>query len=190
MSDDDWTLDEAALGGGEWVLWNTETAEDPRIVAAVEAFEPHSTTSNAASDAAAWLKGAAKHESACITRLLMVGDRLAAFYALASGEVTITSGKARERMGVQGGERVGSSHVEWIARDRRTPPGAGDLALKHAIYVATEVATLQGNCALTLDPFDAETSTMWKRKGFAATQTEIGNAGLRRLYLAVQPLWR
>jgi len=85
-------------------------------------------------------------------------------------------------MGITAGTRLSTSHLEWVGRDRRAPFGAGNHAVMHAIAVAKKVAELQGNRALTLDPFDAETQAMWLQKGFHKTQTELGD-GLRRLYI-------
>ena len=69
--------------------------------------------------------------------------------------------------------------MEWIARDDRAP-GAGQLALKHAIATAVRVSLLQGNRALTLDPYDSGTAAMWKGIGFRNSQVDLGE-GLKRL---------
>ena len=173
----EWDLDQA-----EWHRWDRETAQNESLRGAIEQFEAHDSGNRPAAAAASrWLREEARDEGACVTRLLIVGDKLAAYYALSSGETVITSPKNRERMGVFGGGRVGSSHIEWIARDRRAPRGAGRLAIKHAIYVASAVAELQGNPVLTLDPYDSTTQEMWEQMGFRKSQTELD--GLRRLYL-------
>src|SRR5215204_1555118 len=180
---DDWTLSVADLAKGEWFQWNRQVAEEvPQLMEAVAGFEAYSKNEAAAREGTEWLQHRATEVTACVTRILVVAERVAAFYALSSGEAVITSEKHRKQMGGDG-IRFGSSHVEWIARDRRAPAGAGDDALRHAIFVATRVAELQGNVILTLDPFDAETQEMWRSKGLRNSQT-IDNAGeLKRLYL-------
>ncbi len=183
VSDEDWALAGADLDDGEWFRWDRQTRDDrPDIAEAVAEFDAHSSNAKAAAAANAWFCNEALDEAACVTRVLLVEGRIASFYGLASGEVRLTSTKKLERMGIMGGSRVGSSHVEWVARDRRSPPGAGVLAVKHAIYVAYVIADLQGNRALTMDPFDKETEAMWRDKGFHRSQTELDD-GLRRLYL-------
>jgi hypothetical protein len=180
---DDWHVSSDHLLDGEWYRWDRPTAEDnASITEAVADFDAGGRNAKAAAAANAWFKHEAIHEAACVTRLLVVNGHIAAFYALSSAEAALTSSSKLERMGVLGGSRLGASHLEWIGRDRRAPAGAGELAVKHAIYVAKKVAELQGNRALTLDPFDAETQEMWKSKGFHVTQTDL-DGGLRRLYI-------
>ena len=180
---DDWTLTTADLAKGEWFQWNRQVAEEiPQLVEAVAGFEAFSKNEAAANEGTEWIQHRAAEVTACVTRILVVAERVAAFYALSSGEAVITSEKHRKQMGGDG-IRFGSSHVEWIARDRRAPAGAGEDALRHAIFVATRVGELQGNVILTLDPFDTETQEMWRSKGLRNSQT-IDDAGeLKRLYL-------
>jgi hypothetical protein len=180
----EWFMDVASLEDGEWVRWNSELAKQRDDVAqAVSEFEAHSGDhGKAAAMATAWLRQDAMLEQACVTRLLLADGHVAAFYALASGETRLTSSSKLERMGIRGGSRVGSSHIEWIARDRRAAKGTGLLAVQHAIYVALRVARDQGNRALTLDPFDTKTQAMWEAQGFHKSQTQL-ESGLRRLYV-------
>lgn len=178
----DWSASPEDLANGEWYVWDDDTAENRADVAtAVKRFEAHDKNPEAGGNATRWLLGEALREEACVTRLLMVDGHLAAFYALASGEIHLTSTRNLEAMGIQGGARVGSSHVEWIARDKRAP-GAGKLAIKHAISTAVRVSRLQGNRALTLDPYDDGTAAMWKEMGFRNSQVEL-RGKLKRLYV-------
>jgi hypothetical protein len=181
--DGDWGVSDVNVANGEWFVWNKETAEQhSELVDAVAAFEAQGKNEKAAGEATAWLKHAALDEAACVTRILVADNHVLAFYALASGEISLTSGRKLKKMGIEGGVRVGSSHVEWIGRDYRAPAGAGIAAIQHAIVVAVRVAALQGNRALTMDPYDAETQAMWESKGFHKSQTELAE-GLRRLYV-------
>jgi hypothetical protein len=179
----DWSLDGGDLRDAEWFQWNLQVAEErPDLAAAVQDFEAYSRNSAAAEEGTGWFRERSAELTACVTRILVAAGHVAAFYALSSGEAIITSGKVQAQMGGTG-KRFGSSHVDWIARDRRAPAGAGGEALRHAIYVATLGANLQGNAILTLDPFDAETQEMWREKGLRYSQTEDDDGQLKRLYL-------
>ncbi len=183
MPDNAWELDADDLHDGEWFQWNLQVAEErPELVPAVADFEAYSKNKAAAKEGTDWFRDKSADLASCVTRILIAGGHVAAFYALSSGEAIITSEKHQLQMG-GGGARFGSSHVEWIARDRRAPSGAGDKALRHAIYVAILVAELQGNVILTLDPFDLETQEMWRQKGLRNSQTKDEGGELHRLYL-------
>jgi hypothetical protein len=182
MSLTDWSLTERDLREGEWFRWDTIASfQDKALMQAVTEFEAHDRNPAAARAATEWFIKASAEERACVTRVLVAKGHVAAFYAIASGEITLTSGKKLRELGIQGSPRVGSSHVEWIARDRRAP-GAGKFAIWHAIAIADRVAALQGNRALTMDPYDAETQEMWKAFGLRLSRTTVRD-GLRRLYI-------
>lgn len=165
----------------EWFILSRDLLEGREdIRRAIEAFEgdPRHPVSAEGAD---WLKKAAIYERACITRLLLNGGYLAAFYGLASAEVTITRPKELERLGIHGGRRVPASHMDWVVRSRYFK-GIGERVLLHATVVARDVATAQGNLVLSLDPYDDGTATMWRGFGFTQSATEVGE-GLRRMYL-------
>jgi hypothetical protein len=103
--------------------------------------------------------------------LLFNDGRLAAFYSLASAEVTISRPKELERLGILGGRRVPASHFEWVVRSKDFK-GVGERVLLHATLVAQDVATAQGNLVLSLDPFDDATANMWREFGFEKSATE------------------
>jgi hypothetical protein len=177
-SDDVW-----AQNGDEWFSWNTETAETyPELADAVGQFQPD-PKHRAGQEAAEWLARHAKREKACMTRLLVVGGEVAAFYAIASAEVTISRPKELQRLGVLSGDasRVPCSHLEWIARAHKHY-GAVEKLLFHATAVAQDVAALQGNVVLSLDPYNEQVAKVWRDKyGFRKSRTEID--GLPRMYL-------
>jgi hypothetical protein len=180
---EDWQLTAGDLQEAEWFQWNLQVGEErPDLGAAVADFEAYSKNEGAAKEGTEWFRDRSAELTACVTRILVGQGHVAAFYALSSGEAIITSEKYQAQMG-GGGARFGSSHVEWIARDRRAPAGAGNKALRHAIYVASLVAELQGNVILTLDPFDLETQEMWRAKGLRNSQTQDEGGELKRLYL-------
>jgi hypothetical protein len=180
----DWEISLEKAQSGEWFQWNLQIAEErEELKEAVAEFEAYSKNEKAAQEGTAWLRDLSAETTTCVTRILVAHGHIAAFYALTSGEAIVTSEKHQKQMGHEGGSRLGSSHVEWIARDRRASGGAGDLALRHAIFVATEVNRIQGNPILTLDPFDLETQQMWRNKGLRNSQTVDEAGELHRLYL-------
>ena len=112
------------------------------------------------------------NEAACVTRLFVVKNHVAAFYALSSAEARLTSSSKLQRMGIMSGGRMGRRTWNGFVATARAS-GTSLYAVKHAIFVATKIAALQGNRALTLDPFDEETQDIWKAEGFHMTQTEL-----------------
>lgn len=188
-----WHLTEADMERAEWFLWNAEAAETaPELRGAVAEFEADgAANATAAEDVTRWFHREAVHQGACLTRMLVVDGHVATFYALSSGEMSLGATDNLKAMGMHvplGPPRdwtVGASHIEVIGRDHRAPPGVGMIAIQHAVSVAKYVADLQGNLALTLDPADRKTQEMWRRRGFARSEREVG-AGLRRLYLPLR----
>jgi len=185
-----WKLSESDMERAEWFLWNAEVAEaEPELREAVNEFEADGSANvTAAEDVTRWFCREAIRQGACITRMLVVNGHVATFYALSSGEMSLGAADNLKAMGMHvplGPPRdwtVGASHIEVIGRDHRAPSGVGMIAIQHAILMAKHVAGLQGNLALTLDPADPKTQEMWRRRGFARSEREVG-AGLRRLYL-------
>jgi hypothetical protein len=164
----------------EWFILSTGLlAKRPDIAEAVETFEgdPRHPVST---EGARWFQQA-KHERACVTRLLFRDNQLAGFYSLASAEVEISRQKELERLGIQGGPRVPASHIEWIMRSKNFK-GIGEAMLWHAALVARDVAGMQGNLVLSLDPYDDKTAKMWRDAGFVRSATEL-EAGLHRMYV-------
>ena len=178
--------DDHSLGAGdptedEWFILNRELfVERPELEEEFFSLEgdPRHVVSKEGVD---WLKEAAMGERACLTRLLFNGGRFAAFYALSSAQVEITSPKNCERLGMLGTGRVPASHMEWVVRSRLFK-GVGERILLHASAVARDVAQMQGNLVLTLDPYDDGTASMWKTYGFMDSNTILGD-GLRRMWL-------
>jgi hypothetical protein len=188
-----WKLSESDMERAEWFLWNAEVAEaEPELCEAVNEFEADGSANTAAAeDVTRWFRREAVRQGACITRMLVVNGHVATFYALSSGEMSLGAADNLKAMGMHvplGPPRnwtVGASHIEVIGRDHRAPPGVGMVAIRHAISMAKYVAGLQGNLAVTLDPADLKTQEMWRRRGFARSERQVG-AALRRLYLPLR----
>ena len=165
VADNEDAVDPGDPAEDEWFILRDElVAKRGEIAEAVAAFEgdPRHEVSAEGVD---WLKRSAVHERACVTRLLFNAGRLAAFYALASAEIHITRPKELERLGMLGGSRVPASHIEWIIRSRDFK-GVGQRVLLHATLAARDVASIQGNLVLSLDPYDDGTAKMWREFGF------------------------
>jgi hypothetical protein len=64
--------------------------------------------------------------------------------------------------------------VAWIAK-RHDAEISGRKLVAHAVFVASQVAELQGTIALVLDPHDGEVSRVWReRYGFRPAVAEEG----------------
>lgn len=182
------------IGEERWYRWLPNMAEEAAysdVAAAVQDFV--SVDSDSGRAATMWLReeSLANHPST-VTWLMVQEARVEGFYALCSAEVRLTE---RHRKRLSAGDRAhklhpkqGASLIAWIAKHRdATVPG--ELILLHAAYTATEVAKLQGNIALAVDPFDEETSVFWQEEyGFRTSSITAGaDAGRpQRLWLPLQ----
>lgn len=147
--------------------WITLPSRDEELSCEVRlALDDFDAGGRAAARAAGiWLRteAVAAHQTSR-TRLLISGRRVAGFYSLASAQVELSQ-RDRRRAGVTP-VRVPASLITWIAKDRRAAID-GKLLLLHAVATARRAAELQATSVLVVDPFDAETATMWReRYGF------------------------
>lgn len=137
----------------------------------------------AARAACAWLQtqAVAAHQTSR-THLLIADRRVAGFYSLASAQVELSQ-RDRRRVGVAP-VRVPAALITWIAKDRRAVID-GKLLLLHAVATARRAAELQATSVLVVDPFDEETSAMWReRHGF---RPSVESRKPKRLWLPLQP---
>jgi hypothetical protein len=171
------------LDDAEWFLCTPGVLNEHALLAsAIAEFEAAAETNpEAADEATKWLQEDAARQQAAVTRLMVARGHLVGFYALVSAEMEISATQNLQdlgyhrRFGPPGRERIGSSHIEVVARDRRAPSGAGKYLLKHAFGIAALTDSLQGNRALTLDPRDSLTQEMWLKQGFRRTDTAAWN---------------
>jgi hypothetical protein len=158
-------------GGHAWVRLIPEVVEDlgsskQLLLDAVEAFE--STEWEAGREAAAWLRDRALDEyGSSITYLMLRKGEVEAFYALCSAEVLLT-GRDRTKLfrssrakSHEVSRRQPASLIAWAAKRTDGEEKCGALIMGHALATAWEVAELQGNIALVLDPYDERTADMW-----------------------------
>jgi hypothetical protein len=155
-----------------WVRLMPEVVEDlgenqHHLLDAVEEFE--SLDNDAGRAATTWLKESALvWHGTTITWLLLKNRRVDAFYASASASVLLSQRDNERLRGRRPPDEVWiprrqpASLIAWIAK-RADSPDAGRMAVMHAFGAAVQVAELQGNMALVLDPYDEETAQMWMR---------------------------
>jgi hypothetical protein len=180
--------------GESWHVWSPKIADDPAyayLADGVRSFESKDTEGGRA--ATDWLKyhSLANHPST-VTRLVVRAGRVQGFYALCSAEVKLTQ---RHRKELQEDEehthrlhpRQGASLIAWVAKHRdATVPG--ELILLHAAWIASQVASLQGNILLTVDSFDESVADFWQdHYGFRLSRSpDDGESNrLLRLWLPV-----
>jgi len=144
----------------------------------------HAGERPAARAAAEWLRTQAvpAHQTSR-THLLIAGHRLAGFYSLASAQVELSQ-RDRRRVGVDP-VRVPAALITWIAKDERAEIHGRELLL-HAVAVSRRAAELQATTVLVVDPFDDDTSAMWReRYGF---RPSADDRKPKRLWLPLQAL--
>lgn len=146
--------------GQLWVRWTPEVADrEPDVAAAVESFEAVDTEAGRA--ATAWLKERALLDyRSSVTHLMIIEDRVEAYYSLASAQVEL---RQSDRRKVEAEHPVQpAALITWIAKHRYAQT-SGIEVLAHAAGTALNVAEHQGVVALVLDPYDDDTAEMWKR---------------------------
>ena len=166
-----------------WVTLPPADVEAPAQLR--DALDTFDAGERPAADAAArWLKTQAlgAYQTAR-TRLLVVEHRVAGFYSLASAQVALRQ-HDRRRLGVDP-VQVPAALVAWIAKDAGADTD-GKTLLLHAAATARRVAALQATAVMVVDPFDAETTMMWRaRFGFRPSAEP---AERKRLWLPLQVL--
>jgi hypothetical protein len=164
-----------------FVRWTSAAARrQPDLLAAVESFEP--LDRSAAVAAAEWLRESALEEPPSATTYLVIeGDTLSGFYALAASRVELRSSQ-RVRVGAHLLPTVPAYLIAQIARARSAPPGTGERLILHGVAMAREASSIAAAVALVVDPFDADTARLWASLGFRNSLTD-GPAGLRRMWV-------
>lgn len=175
-----------------WYRWTPAAARDPAwtdVASAVARFVPLDLP--AGWEAARWLTEASLplHQSVA-TYLMVSGDRLDGFYAIAGSQVRLS--QRHRRVLFEGSEWTHlpptqpASLVTHMARHRDAPAGTGRHLLLHAVSIALEVAALQGNVALVLSAFDDDSADVFRRSyGFRTAIREDGG-GPARLWLPLR----
>jgi hypothetical protein len=190
-----------AFDDGEvaWVRLTPEVIEDlgeqrDLLLDAVEEFD--SPAYEAGLQAAAWLRERALDEyGSSVTYLMLLDRRVEAFYAIASAEVLLT-GRDRKRLFRRSGRetyeispRQPASLITWTAKRDGGEDGCGERIMGHALATAWEVAELQGNVALVLDPYDHATAEMWSDFAFLDFRRSADPRGRSEAGARIPRLW-
>lgn len=153
-----------------WFAWRKQYADDiayADIAEAIEQFRP--VDNDAGRDSARWLKEhAASDYPSTVTWLFYEDRRVHGFFSICSGNVQLyDDGRSRpfRRLisGLPGRRYAGTlepaSEIRWWGRHVESAIGGKDL-LEQAVSFASEVARVQGNVAVVIDPYDEATATM------------------------------
>lgn len=179
--------------GWFWCQWTPTTAGSRAFEDVAQAVEKFRSLDNPPGrEATRWLKEEAlPNHPSTVSYVLMRGDRIEGYIALASSSVEL---KQSHRKALSAGQRghllsptQGASLIAWIARHGEAEID-GVLLLKFAISIARRAAFLQGAVALVLDPFDEKLARLWiERYGFVRSQTRVRGGELRRLWFPLYP---
>jgi hypothetical protein len=161
----------AAFHDGEetWIRLTPEVVadlgEDQHLL--LDAIEEFESLDNPAGRAAMnWLRNdALDWDGTTLTYMMLFGGRVEGFYAAASQSVLLSQRDVRRLRGDQASvinipRRQPATFIAWLAKHRDATT-RGLRILEHAFSTATQVAELQGNIALVLDPYDEATAAMW-----------------------------
>ena len=153
-----------------WLRWRPEYLNSiayEEVVEAIDAFEP--VDNKAGQMSAKWLKEEALVDDKMTgTWLMYRNQRLQGYVSICSGNITLhDDGKAnafrRTLRGLPGvryaGELIPASEIRWMGRHVQSD-FRGEVLLNHAMRIASEVAELQGNSALVIDPYDDDTADL------------------------------
>lgn len=167
--------------GEFWYRWRPAFAESAAyadIAEAVQAFKP--VDNDAGHAAAEWLKNSSLDDyPSTATWLAYYNQRIEGFFAICSAEITLSERQRHERLGREGRSDEHQLHpkqpaslITWLGKHADAMM-AGDSIIRYAAYIATQVAELQGNISLVVDPFDGETEKFWReRYGFRSAKPE------------------
>jgi hypothetical protein len=169
---------------GGWFRWRPGREKQlafADIARAVEEFEP--VPRDAGYAAANWLKNEALRDyPATATWLNYENGRVEGFFAIRSGNFQLKE-KATHRLPGPGILKP-ASQIVWMCKHAKAGI-RGDRLISRATGVAIEVAAVQGNIALVINPYDGPTAKMLHDK-YAFLRCE-GRSG--QLWLPVLPVF-
>lgn len=167
--------------GEFWYRWLPASAESgvyADIAEAVQNFKP--VDNDAGHAAAEWLKNSSLDDyPSTATWLAYYDQRIEGFFAICSAEITLSERQRNERLSRKGRSdehrlhpKQPASLITWLGKHADAKM-AGNLIISYAAFVATQVAELQGNIALVVDPFDGKTEQFWRKHyGFRSAKPE------------------
>lgn len=155
--------------GEFWYRWRPAFAESAAyedIAEAIENFEP--VNNDAGRAAAHWLKHSALDDYPSTATWLAYRDqRIEGYFAICSTELTLYERQRKRHLRRRGRRREHVLHpqqpaslITWLGKHAKATM-SGTAILRHAAYIASQVAELQGNIALVVDPYDESTGEFW-----------------------------
>lgn len=167
-----------------WFRWRPGREKQlgfEEIAQAVRDFEP--VPHEAGFAAATWLKEVSlRDHPATATWLNYENGRIEGFFAIRSGSFRLKE-RATHRLPGRG-IRKPASQIIWMCKHAEAQI-RGDRLISRAVGIASDVAVLQGNIALVINPYDGATGKMLRDK-YAFLHCE-GRSG--QLWLPVLPVY-
>jgi hypothetical protein len=156
--------------GELWYRWRPEYAESAAyedIAEAIENFEPVATEAGYA--AADWLKNSSLDDyPSTATWIAYRNQRVEGYFAMCSAEVELYERQRKKYLHRESRHRKHRLHprqpaslITWLGKHAKAQIH-GEAIIHHAAYIASQVAELQGNIALVIDPYDDATSAFWQ----------------------------
>lgn len=174
------TPESASAAERRFVRWTDEARSDPTLRAAVDGFQPVDRPAGEA--VARWLREVSLVQPvSATTYLLLLGERLAGFYALAPSRVELRPAH-RRRLGDHLLPTVPAYLIAQLGRSAWAPGGTGENLVLHAIGTARRASEIAAAVVLVADPFDEATVGVWRSWGFRSSQTR-GPHGLPRMWV-------
>jgi hypothetical protein len=148
------------------------------IKKAVDEFKPVPNKAGAA--AASWLRdGALAGFPATVTWLYYDNARVEGFFSICSGNFAVREGIKGILPG--GGTLKPASEITWLCKHAEAEKD-GRWLISRAAVIALEVARVQGNIALIINPYDNETADFLIRK-----HSFLASARAGQLWLPLGP---
>lgn len=152
-----------------WYRWrpqNAESAAYEEIAEGVSTFEP--VDNEAGHAGATWLKEASLLDyPSTATWLLYDGGRLHGYFAICSSSFQLRDGEQKDGIKklLSRGEsrREPCSEIIWFCRHRDSAFKGRSIFLQ-AAYVAQQVAAIQGNIAMVVNPYDDATAKLLQER--------------------------
>jgi hypothetical protein len=166
-----------------WIRWRPELAESGKyehIVEAIDAFVPPCNLAGDACDT--WLKENSLDDYPyTATWILYTQGMLHGFFALRSSVIAMTFNDR----GKEWTQPLPCSQIAWLCK-RDGGKFHGRAIINSAIGRALEVAQIQGNVALVIEPFDEDVAELLQSRHDFFRAAEHGHLWMP-LYAQIQP---
>lgn len=147
-----------------WFRWRPAAESElvySDIARAIAEFKPKNK--GAGKEAAEWLKEKAISDyPASATWVFYDNGRIEGFFSICSGNFKLRERAIKDRL-PGGGMLKPASEITWLCKHAEAVVG-GQWLLMRATSIAREVAKIQGNIALVINPYDGDTARMLREK--------------------------